>query len=452
MSENSTIERGFNRKHLIIMALGNIIGSGIFLASGTAISIAGPAVILAYLVGGLIMLLEVMFIAEMSIINPAPGSFRVHASEIFGPWIGFINGWMFWCSGLIGMAGEVTAASIFISFWFPGIPLWVFCLFFAVLMTIINFQDVRGLSKVESWLASIKVITLVAFVIFGCLIALKIVPVEMKGLAEGFTSRSSFMPYGVKGILASMLMVLFSFTGTGIIGLTIADANNPEKEVPPAIYTICFSVIVVYVLTVLFIVLLAPWNILSSLESPFVTILNNMGVSFGASIITFIVLTASLSGLNSAMYSASRMLYSLSRDRQAPARFMATNKNGVPVYALGVNSAVLLLTAVISYFMPENIFIVLTGASGFLAMFNWLTISVTHYFYRKKVMKEQPEKLKYKVPAYPAITFGAIILIIGVIATSPLYPGQVASLVAGSTIIAVIMAIYLILKLAKLVK
>lgn len=434
------------------MALGNIIGSGIFLASGAAVSLAGPGVLVAYLVGGLIMLLEVMFIAEMSIINPAPGSFRVHASEIFGPWIGFVNGWMFWCSGVLGMAGEVTAASIYISFWFPSIPLWVFCLIFAVIMTVINFQDVRGLSRMESWLASVKIITLLVFVLFGLLAVMRIIPVKLEGISVGFASGAAFAPFGVKGIAASLLMVLFSFTGTGIIGLTIADAQDPEKEVPPAIYTICFSVIALYLLSILFILFLVPWNTLSSDQSPFVTLLNRLRIPFGAGIVTFILLTASLSGLNSAMYSASRMLYSLSRDRQAPAAFLRSNKNGVPVYALGVSSAVLLLTVVISYVMPENIFILLTGASGFLAMFNWLTISVTHYFYRKKVLREKPEKLKYKVPVYPYINILAVVLIVGVLATSPLYPGQIGSLIAGTGIILFLFIAYGFFKIVRRVR
>jgi L-asparagine transporter-like permease len=143
-------KKGFNRNHLIVMALGNIIGSGIFLGSGNVISLAGPAAVLSYALGGLIMILEVMFITEMSIVNPATGSFRVHASEIFGPWMGFVNGWMFWCSGVLGMASEVAAAAIFTSLWFPKIPLWIFCVIYAAIMTVINLKDARGLSRIES--------------------------------------------------------------------------------------------------------------------------------------------------------------------------------------------------------------------------------------------------------------------------------------------------------------
>lgn len=297
--ENSSLKKSFDRNHLIIMALGNIIGSGIFLASGIVISLAGPAVILAYAAGGLVMLLEVMFIAEMSIVNPAPGSFKVHASEVFGPGIGFINGWMFWCSGVLGMASEVTAAAVFSSLWLPGVPLWVFCLLYSAIMTLINFKDARGLSRIEMWLASVKVITLAAFIIIGFLFVLRIIPSGLQVQAGSFGSLSSFLPNGIRGVLASMLIVLFSYTGTGIIGLAIAETNQPERNVPPAIYRITLSVTALYVLSVLFIVLFLPWKNFSPSQSPFVVILQNMGIPFGAGLLNFIVLTAALSGLNS---------------------------------------------------------------------------------------------------------------------------------------------------------
>ncbi|MDS1029766.1 amino acid permease [Bacillota bacterium LX-D] len=444
--------QGFDLKHLVVMALGNIIGSGIFLASGTVISLAGPGALLAYLLGGFIMLLEVMFIAEMSIVNPAPGSFRVHAAEVFGPGVGFVNGWMFWCSGLLGMASEVTAAAIYTSFWFPTVPLWIFCLIFALIMTIFNFTDVRGLSRIETWLASVKVISLVLFILFGILAVLRLLPFEINVSSHGFTSLNDFLPHGFNGLFAAMLIVLFSFTGTGIIGLAVADTNRPERDLPPAIYIITGTVTALYVLAILFLMLLVPWQQISTAQSPFVTVLQSYGIPYAGMILNFIVLSASLSGLNSSMYSASRMLYSLGKGKQAPALFMKTNEQGVPIYAVGVSSLVLSLTAVLSYVLPRQAFIILLGASGFLAMFNWLTISVTHYFYRQKVLRECPEKLKYKVPGYPYGTFLAIVLIAAVLATSPLYAGQVPSLIGGIGIIGVIILIYFGLELHKRLK
>lgn len=442
------VARSFNRNHLIIMSLGNIIGSGIFLGSGEVISLAGPAAVLSYLFGGFIMWLEVMFITEMSVINPAPGAIRVHASEVFGPWIGFVNGWMFWCSGVLGMASEVAAAAIFTSLWLPQVPLWVFCVIYAAIMTVINLKDAHGLGKIETWLASIKVIALVLFIIGGILAATGLILPGTLKPGNIFNSLQGFMPKGVKGILASMIMVLFSFTGTGIIGLAIAETDSPEKSAPPAIRVISSVVVTLYSLSILLIVLLVPWSSLSASSSPFIAIMQRVKIPFADSILNFVVLSAALSGLNSAMFSASRMLNSLSMDKQGPKLFLIKNKNGVPVYALGLSSIVLMLTAVLSYLLPSKVFIVLAGASGFTAMFNWLTIAVTHYFYRRKTLKEKPERLKYRAPGYPFTSVLEAVLIIFVFATSPLYPGQVSGLVGSIVLLLVLVAVYFVMSFA----
>lgn len=449
MAKNKTT---FNKSNLIIMSLGNVIGSGIFLGSGQVIALAGPAAVISYAVGGIIMIFEVMFITEMTIVNPAPGAFRVHASEIFGPWIGFVNGWMFWFSGVLGMASEVAAAAIFTRMWFAHIPLWVFCIIYASIMTAINFNDLKGLSRIESWLASIKVISLIVFIIFGIAAVSGIFTWNDFKPHFVFDSIGGFIPKGLNGILASMVMVMFSYTGTGIIGLAITETEDPAKNAPLAIYTIIFTVVILYCVSILLIVLLMPWKSVSTSESPFVTILNRMGIPYASGLLNFIVLTASLSGLNSSMYSASRMLNSLSLDGQGPKLFLRKNKNGVPVYALGISSVILALTAVLSYILPSKVFIVLAGASGFTALFNWLTISVTHYFYRKKTLRENPEKLKYKAPGYPVTSIVEAMLIILIFVTSYLYPGQVSGLIGSILLIILLILIYLIMKSAKMVR
>lgn len=446
------MKKGFSRNSLIIMSLGNIIGSGIFLGSSTVISIAGPAAIFSYLFGGIIMTFEVMFITEMSVINPAPGSFRVHATEIFGPWIGFVNGWMFWCSGILGMASEVAAAAIFTRFWFPHVPLWVFCIIYALIMAVINLNDLKGLSRIESVLASIKVIALILFILFGILALIGLFHFNSFKLNNPFVSAQNLLPNGFKGIFASMIMVMFSYAGTGIIGLAIADTEKPEKNAPAALAVITTSVLVLYVLSVLFIVILTPGNTVSSLTSPFVMILNRLNIPYSDSIFNFIVLTATLSSLNSSMYSSSHMLNSLSRDQQASKLFLKTNKNGVSVYALGASSTILLITALLSYYFPKNVFILLATASGFLAMFNWLTISVTHYFYRKKTLKERPERLKFKAPGYPYTSFIEAFLILILFATAPLYPGQRSGLIGGVAFIMALIMLYFILKIVHILK
>lgn len=440
------MKKAFRKKHLIIMALGNMIGSGVFLGSSTVISVAGPAAALAYLLGGGIMTLEVMFITEMCIVNPAPGAFRVHASEIFGPWIGFVNGWMFWCSGILGMASEVVAAAIFSSFWLPKVPLWIFCAVYAAVMAAVNLNDLHGLSRVESVLAAVKVVALVLFLAFGALVLLRIVPFRAGVPDSPLSSWKSFFPHGTRGLLASMIMVMFSYSGTGIIGLALADTEEPEKNAPSAVSFIAGSVTALYTLSILLLVLLMPWTAISESGSPFVLLMNRLHVPYSDSILNFVVLTAALSGLNSSMYSSSRMLSSLSRDGQAPKVFQKTNKNGVPVHALGAGSAVLFLTAALSYAVPEKIFVILATSSGFLALVNWLTISVTHYYYRKKTLRERPERLKYRAPGYPFTSVLEALLILALFLTAPLYPGQVSGLVGSAALLAGLLLVYFFLK------
>lgn len=439
-------KKGLNKNRLVVMAVGNIIGSGIFLGSSTVISVAGPAAILSYAIGGFIMAFEVMFITEMCVVNPAPGAFRVHATEIFGPWIGFVNGWMFWCSGVLGMASEVVAAATFSRFWFPDIPLWVFCSVYAAAMALVNLSPLRKLSRIEGILASVKVAALVMFLVLGGFYLIGFFHSPSLPVNQPFRSMATFFPNGAKGVLAPMVMVMFSYIGTGIIGLAIADTDDPAKAAPAAIRIITTLVSAIYVLSVLLIVLLTPENGISTSSSPLVLILNNMHIPWSDSILNFIVLTASLSGLNSSMYSSSRMLYSLGRDKQAPSLFLKTNRNGVPAVALMVSGTALLFTAILSYFLPRQVFVLLATASGFLAMINWLTISITHFFYRKKTLREHPEKLRYKVPGYPYTTFMEIALILGVFATSVLYSGQIGGLIGSLLLFCGLLIFYFALK------
>ncbi|MBP2661883.1 MAG: amino acid permease-associated region [Firmicutes bacterium] len=260
----------FNKKDFIVMALGNIIGSGIFLASSLVISVAGIWAPFAYLFGGLVMMMEVSFIIEMTIANPVSGSFKAHAQEVFGEWWGFMIGWMFWVSGVLGMAGEVTACAIFLRLWLPTVPLWVCSLMFALGITLLNFNDVKGLSKIELGLAITKVATLVIFVIMGFTV--------IAGVSIG-DATTEFMPFqsllqapleGFSGMLGAMLLILFAYTGTGIIGIAAVETEKPEKTVPPAAKFITISVTLLYTLSAFLIITLLPLDLLDETISPFV--------------------------------------------------------------------------------------------------------------------------------------------------------------------------------------
>lgn len=424
------------------MALGNIIGSGIFLASSLVISVAGIWTPLAYLLGGLVMMMEVAFIIEMTIANPASGSFKAHAQEIFGNWWGFVIGWMFWTSGVLGMASEVTACAIYTRLWLPAVPLWVFSLLFAAGITLLNFNDVKGLSKIEFGLAITKVATLLLFVIMGIAV--------MAGIPVG-DAAANYSPFsgllhapleGFPGMLGAMLLILFAYTGTGIIGIAAVETEKPEIIVPPAVKIITITVTLLYSLAAFLIILLLPPGSPDKSISPFVQLFTIFKIPYAGDLINFILLTAGVSALNSQVYSSSRMLFSLAQNKQAPQIAGYQNRKGVPITAVIISGIVLLGGALLSYFLPEKIFIYTVSASGFLALINWMSVSATHFYYRKKLLAEAPEKLKYKAPFYPYLSWLCFLIILISILSAPLYPDQLPGLYSGLLIILLISAAY----------
>ncbi|MDF2565022.1 MAG: amino acid permease-associated region [Massilibacillus sp.] len=431
------------------MAFGNIIGSGIFLASSLVITIAGPLTPLAYLLGGLVMMMEVAFIIEMAIANPVPGSFKVCAQEVFGDWWGFVNGWMFWASGVLGMASEVTACAIFARFWLPSIPLWVLSLLFAVAITIINFNDLKGLSKISLGLSLTKILTLILFIFIGILLAIG-VPIGHVSQNPIFLPLLNQDPYqSIMGLFGSMLLIFFAYTGTGIIAMAAVETENPEKTVPPAAKIITLTIILLYTLAAFFMVTLLPAELVDSKVSPFVQLFTMFQIPYAGDIINFILLTSALSALNSQVYSASRMLFSLAKHAQAPKVVGYQNRKNIPVTAIAISGTVLLLTAMLSYILPEQIFIYTVSASGFLALVNWLSVSATHYYYRKKLLITSPEKLKYKAPGYPYLSwlcFGSVLI---AILSIPLYPDQLPGLYSGCILLFIISACYFIVHAIK---
>lgn len=435
----------FNKTEFIIMALGNIIGSGIFLASSLVITVAGAWAPLAYLLGGLIMMMEVAFLIEMSIIDPAPGAFKVHAQEIFGNWWGFVVGWMFWTSGILGMASEVTACAIFARLWSPATPLWMFSLLFSILITLINLNDLKGLSKFELSLASIKIIALSLFVLVGF--------AAVSGLAIGkispdftlYTEALTAPREGILGLLASMLLILFAYTGTGIIGIAATETEQAEKVVPPATRIVTLFIVALYTLVAFLITVLLPRSSLQPDTSPFVSLFELANIPYSGDVVNIILLTATLSALNSQVYSSSRMLFSLAKNNQAPAFAAYQSRRGVPVAAVALSGFFLLGATLLSYLLPERVFIYTVSASGFLALINWMSVSATHYFYRKKILATAPEKIKYQASFFPYLPWLCFVTIFIAICSAVLYPDQMPGLYSGGIILLIIGVVYFFL-------
>jgi GABA permease/S-methylmethionine transporter len=391
------------------------------------------------------MMMEVSFLIEMSIANPVAGAFKVYAHEVFGEWWGYVIGWMFWTSGILGMASEIIACAIFMRLWFPAIELWMFSLVFSVLITLINLNDLKGLSKIELGLASVKVTTLILFILAGILI---LSGVRIGQVAADFTPFLTALQapqQGILGLLASMLLILFAYTGTGIIGIAATETQFPEKTVPQATKVITISVVAMYTLSTFFIIALLPHGAIDVAASPFVTLFRLVQIPYASDVVNFILLTAALSSLNSQVYSSSRMLFSLATHGQAPKFTAYQSKKGVPTAAVWLSGAFLLCTALLSYVLPDSIFIYTVSASGFLALINWMSVSATHYYYRKKILATAPEKLKYKAPFYPYLSWICFFTILIAVLSAALYPDQLPGLYAGVIILIIISLSYILI-------
>ncbi len=320
----------FHRNEFIVMAFGNIIGSGIFLASALVLETAGQLAPLAYFFGGLIMIMEVTFLMELAIANPVAGSFKACAEDVFGPGWGFINGWMFWVSGVLGMASEVIACSILMQLWFPAIPIWLFSFGFTVMITIVNLNDLKGLSKIEFVLSSVKFFTLVLFLFMGLLIA--------AGISFRSVTLTTHSWLAVNnnwtGLGGSMLIVLYAYTGTGIIGMAATETKDAARVVPAAGLFVALVVVVLYTGASWLLGALLPPELINTKLSPFVAAFDLFSLPYASNIVNFILLTAVLSSLNSQVYSASRMLFSLAKNGQAPWQLKRENAAGTPVGAV----------------------------------------------------------------------------------------------------------------------
>lgn len=432
-----------------MLGLGGVIGAGIFLASGITISRAGPAVIVSYLIGAVIMYLIVSALAEMSVANPVAGSFRVYAGEALGPLFGLTAGWMYWTSGVLTMSSEVTAAAIFARWWLPGIPLWVLSLAFSLLITGLNFLDVRGFGRIEAFLSALKVVALAGFALAGAAFIFGFFPGRPAAGLGNLTAHGGFWPRGLIGALSAMLMVMFSYAGTSVIGLAAAEARDPGKTVPQGIRVIIGAVVILYLGAITAVLAILPWRALGAGVSPFTAALDALGARWAGGVMNFVVLSAALSSMNTAMYGVSRMLYSLARDGLAPSGLSRVNRRGIPLNAIAVSSLVLAGAAALAYLLPRQAFIYITSSSGFVSMFNWATIAATHLRYRPMLERRLPDGLEHRTFGFPWTSRLGLVLVVGVILTVPLAPGQWVGLALGSTLFIVLAGTYYLTRLRR---
>ena len=332
-SQTEKMNRGLKNRHLQMIALGGAIGTGLFYGSTSTIAMAGPAVILSYFIGGIIIFLIMRMLGEMSVEEPVSGSFSYFATKYWGDFPGFLSGWNYWLTYIIVSMAELTAVGIYLAYWFPDLPQWVGPFVCLIVITAINLVTVKIYGEVEFFMSMIKVTAICSMIIFGLYILLS----DSRPFPENFSNlwiNDGFFPHGIWGMLTAIVPVMFSFGGIELIGITAGEAENPDKTIPRAINQVIYRILIFYVGTMTILMSLWSWKEVGTQASPFVQIFENVGISAAANILNFVVLIAAISVYNSAIYSNSRMLYGLAQSKEAPAFLGKLSERKVPAFAM----------------------------------------------------------------------------------------------------------------------
>ncbi len=433
---------------LTMLGLGGAVGSGIFVACGIAINLAGPAIILSFIIGGIISSLVMLMLAEMSVHHPTSGSFSVYAGEYLGPTFGFISGWMYWTAGILTMATEMVAAALIIRYWLPSWPIWLISLIVALLIIGISLLDVKAFARIEEMMSFIKVGILLVVIVMGVVVFAGLWPgLRSPGLTN-YIGHGGFFPHGWQGVLPSLLLVLYTYAGEQVIGPATGETKSPVTTVPKAVIIINFTLVILYLGSMTTLVGIIPWNQIPQNASGFVLVFKRLGMGAITGVINAVILSAILSAMNSNMYGVPRMLKSLAKRHEAPSRLAKDDRRGVPVAAVLTSGAFLLFVVGISYLLPQTIFVYVASASGITLVLNWILIAVTHMRFRHRVKSSQnPGQVRY--PGFPYTTITALVLLLVAVATSALSHNQLIGLIAGIAILLLFAGLYYLLPKGK---
>ena len=401
-----------------MIGLGGAIGTGLFMGSGIAVGYAGPAVVLSYAIAGFIAVVMVFSLSEMAVVHPTAGSFGVYAETYLNPWAGFVVRYTYWMCQVVAIGGEAVAAGIYMTYWFPSAPVWMWSLGFAFILLYVNSRAVGNFGTIEYWCALIKVTAIVLFIILGA--------ANIFGLgtpAVGFHNMhelpGGFLPHGWNGVWMAVIVGVFSFSGIEVIAVTSGEVENPREAIPAALKTMALRLILFYVLALIIVVSVVPWTETGAKvveQSPFVRVFANSGITQAAGIMNFVVLTAALSSMNTNVYVCSRMLFSLARGDYAPAFLGRLGKTGSPTPAVIFSGACILLAAAVSVLTPRA-YNYLFGVSLFGAMVVWMIILLSHLSFRRQ---HGERELPVRMPLFPWMQLAGLALLAALLVTMAL--------------------------------
>ncbi len=427
-----SLKRGLKNRHIQLIALGGAIGTGLFLGIADTIKMAGPSVILGYGIGGFIAFLIMRQLGEMVVEEPVAGSFSHFAYKYWGNFAGFASGWNYWVLYVLVAMAELTAVGKYIQYWWPDIPTWATALSFFVLINVINLSTVKIYGEMEFWFSIIKVVAIIGMILVGGYLLF-----SGKGGPEASVSNlwdeGGFFPFGISGLVMAMAVIMFSFGGLELVGITAAEADNPQKTIPQATNQVIWRVLIFYIGSLTVLLSLYPWGKVVEGASPFVMIFHDLHSDFLdtnmiANVLNLVILTAALSVYNSCVYCNSRMLFGLAKQGNGPKALLKVDRRGVPYVALGVSAAATALCVVINYLMPGKAFGFLMTLVVAALVINWAMISYSHLKFRR-AKAQQGVETRFKALWYPFGNWLCLAFLAGILVIMSIHPGMRESVI-----------------------
>ena len=439
------LKQGLTKRQAVMISLGGAIGTSLFLSSGIALGYAGPAVLISYVIAGFIAVAMVLSLSEMAVMHPAAGSFGVYAETYLNPWAGFVARYTYWFAQVIATGFEAVAAGLYMTFWFPEAPVWLWSLGFAAIVIYVNCRSVHNFGAAEYGFAFVKVSAIVLFIVLGAahIFGLGSTAVGLHNLHQ---LPGGFMPKGAHGVWMAVILGMLSFVGIEMIAVTSGELPNPQIAIPAALRTMAIRLFLFYFLAIAVVAAIVPWTqtggSVTVAQSPFVKVLALSHVPYAAGIMNFVIVSAALSGMNANIYLCARMLFSLSRGAYAPRFLGRLSQAGAPVAAVALSGACVLMATAMARFTPKA-YAYLQGVALFGAITVWALILLSHFRFRRV---HRAADLKVRAPLFPAMQIAGLALLLAVLVTMGLDKDWNISWIVGVPWLILLSAAYFVVK------
>ena len=440
------LQKSLTSRKLSMIAIGGAIGTGLFLGSGFAISTAGPSVLVSYAIGALIALALMGCLAEMTVAHPTTGSFGAYAEQYVGPLVGYLVRYLYWAGTVLGVGSEITAIALYMKFWFPAQPGWLWIVLFSGTLIAVNASSVNSFGSVEYWFSFVKVAAIIVFIVLAAYLVFLAPANQLHGAAtagfHNYTAAGGFFPHGFGGTWMATIMAVFSYFSIEMIAVAAGEAAEPQVAIVRAFRSTVFRLVAFYLLTLVLMLAVVPWSQAGSSESPFVTVMRTLHIPAAAGIMNLVVLIAALSAMNSQFYVTTRMLFSMSRAGHAPRRLSRLTSSGIPLGALWVSSSGIAVAAVVNVVWPGQAFLPMVAISCFGPLFTWMMIFVTHYFFRRQRDADGHAAAGFRMWGFPFTTLLGAALMVALLITTLFTPAFRMTLLFGLPLVAGLTVLY----------